>query len=144
MSTSNRDRGHFDAGTVERVLDEFRADNHHVDALFNIHLGTDPVSKLTVDNAECALQALKSTVCLALHRGNQHTEYLHYTGDGWYSATETATRTVQPIPLYRHNVEDRLGAYELEAVKVNQSPFANRELPSHDLDADADGVMLGV
>lgn len=142
---ATRDRSHFDAGTVERVLDEFRADHPTVETLFRIHQGEASADTLTIEDAERALAALKTTVCLALHRGNQHTEFLYYDGEGWFSATQTATRTVQPLPLYDHNVEDRLDAgYELETAKVNHTPFGNVELPRHDLDADKDGVMLDV
>lgn len=142
MSTSNRDRAAFDAGSVERVLDEFRATNPSVEQLFRVHQDEAPADELSVDDVEAALSALKTTVCLALQRGNQHVEYLHYTTEGWYSMTETATRTVGPIPVYQHNVTDRLDEYELTAAKVNQSPFARVELPSHDLDENE--VVLNV
>lgn len=142
--SASRDRGTFDAGTVERVLDEFRADNPLVEQLFRVHQGEAPASELTREDAEAALSALKHTVCLALQHGNQHTEYLHYARGGWWSATETATRSVGPIPIYDHNVEDRLGEHEMEAAKVNHTPFAAVELPAHDLDPDENGVVLDV
>jgi hypothetical protein len=132
MSTSNKST--FDAGSVDRVLDEFRSTNAAVEALFNVHVGKAPAESLDRQTVEDALITLNANVCLALHHANQHIEYLHYTEDGWYLLTEISTKTVGPIALYPHNVSDRLGEYELDAVRVDATPLATAELPKHGLD----------
>lgn len=146
MSKTSRENGTFPAGTVERILDEFRQDSDAVETLFRVHVDHHSAASLDVDQLEAAISMVNEKVTLALTRGENHTEFLYCrtTGDtnNWYSMTVTARSTVGPIALYKHNVTDRLNDYPLHCVRTDASPFANTDLPSHGLDADEDGVML--
>ena len=141
--------GTFPAGSVERVLDEFRRRNENVNRLFNVHVDHEPADELDVATVEAALATVNATVCLAIDHKKQ-TEYLYCrrNEDGdryeWYSASRSADRQHGPHPLYRHNVTDRLAkaGFDLTAVRTNGSPFAGVELPPHDLDEAQDGVVL--
>jgi len=138
----------FDAGTIERKLSEFRATNQAVEALFRAHMTDQPPSDLDRETLEEAINALKHTIAVALHHGNHHVEYLYAREkDGeieWYSATTTSDRTVRPIALYDHNVDERVLQYPLSVVHKSESPFSDRELGPHGLDAERDGVILDV
>lgn len=133
-NTTKLEDGTFPTGSVERVLDEFRGTNDAVEALFRVHRGQEDSSALDREIVEEAIAALNETVALALEHGNQHVEFLHYTEDGWYSLTTTSVREVGPIPLYDHNINERLGEYPVRAVRTASSPFADVDLPRHDLD----------
>jgi hypothetical protein len=148
MSTDNSrsTRPAFTAGTVERVLDEFRGDHAAVDDLFHVHVGEQEPASLDVETVEDALAAVNSAVCLAVRRATDRTEYLYCQrgddGPEWYSITSMQTRQYGPTALYQHNVTDRLDAYGVDVVRTDSTPFGTVELPPHTLDLEEDGVRL--
>jgi len=84
--------------------------------------------------------AVKSAVrenggALAVNRDG-HTEYLAFANGGWGSYTKVGQddETEVLLPVYGHNVDDRLQKYPVERVGVEETPFAGRELGEHDLD----------
>lgn len=127
----------FDADTAERVLDEHRSTFPEVEALFRVHIGEATAEDVGIETIAGALTRLNYTLCLAVHR-DKGTEYLHAQdgedGRKWYSLTEYPHRTLGPLPFYPHNVADCITQHPVETVKVTQSPYAGRELPSHNLD----------
>lgn len=148
-STESPQDGTFPAGSVERVLDERRSISDAVESLFRVHIDKQPASSIDLETVEAALQCVNYTVVLVADTENG-TEYLACTtGDGdqpnWYSLTEYDDgRTVGPTALYRHNVADRLVHYPISAAKQHDTQYAAEELGAHDLDADADEVVVDV
>lgn len=140
MAASNESS--FDTRSGGRILDEFRATNSAVEAVFRTHRDYTTSSSLNRQTVEDALAHVNHAVCLVLDR-DTNTEYLHYANGGWWSTTDTPTGTVGPIQLYQHNVTDRLTKnHPLTVERTDQTPFAHTTLGEHDLDAAADGVMV--
>jgi len=84
--------------------------------------------------------AVKSAIrenggALAVNRSG-HTEYLAYANGGWWSYTRVGqdAETEVLLPVYGHNVDDRLQKYPVERVAVESPPLAGLALGAHDLD----------
>lgn len=142
MAASNQNGSTFDAGTVERVLDEHRQTNPTVEQLFRIQQNQTTAEAVGLRTITAGLSTLNHTVCLVVER-DTGTEYLHAqrreNGLEWYSVTKYRHhRVLGPLPIYEHNVEDRFQQYpqNVGVEKVAHTEFATRELPDHDLDVN--------
>lgn len=128
------DGSRFPAGSVERLLDEYRATHDAVRAVFRVEIGEPPEQDITVETLEAVAETLHGQVCFVF--GD---EYVHCRvgddGPEWYSMKQMRDRMMGPIALYQRNVATRLEKHPLGVERTDSTPFAGVDLPSHDLDA---------